>query len=362
MSSPCVSILVTTYNGARFIAETIDCVLAQSFTDFELLVVDDGSTDTTLDILAGCRDPRLRVVRTPRNLGVVGARNFGFVQLRGRYVATLDHDDLWRPTRLEAGIVLLEANPNLDFVGTRVMVMFPDRLEVGDRPGNPTPMLLRWMVLLDCPLVYSSLLFRRLAARRPDGGFVRPDVRYADDYELVLRLALVGDGARIDQPLTVYRVHGANTTESVRHEMRQHAVTILTEVYARWLGEGAAAAAERIVWHIARHYPASSLAELNEVGDDMERLLASFLATWSPAEADRRRIVDYARAAYWRAVRTNVRDGRVWLIGCYRRHSSLSMLGRVPVDVGVSLLVGLARLVLRQVNRRVTGGAGAPKV
>ncbi len=92
---PRVSVLMTTYNGARFLAESIDSVLAQSFTDFELVVVDDASTDATPSILAGYADPRLRVIRNPVNLGVVGARNRGFADLRGVYVATIDHDDLW---------------------------------------------------------------------------------------------------------------------------------------------------------------------------------------------------------------------------------------------------------------------------
>ena len=81
--APRVSVLMTTYNGERFIAESIDSVLGQGFRDFELVVVDDNSTDNTRPVLARYGDPRLKVLHNETNLGVVGARNRGFAALRG---------------------------------------------------------------------------------------------------------------------------------------------------------------------------------------------------------------------------------------------------------------------------------------
>ena len=93
-AQPRVSVLMTIYNGARTIGASIASVLAQTMPDFELVVIDDASTDATPDILAGIGDSRLRVIRAERNLGVVGARNLGFMACRGTYVAAHDHDDL----------------------------------------------------------------------------------------------------------------------------------------------------------------------------------------------------------------------------------------------------------------------------
>ena len=92
--APLVTVLMTTFNGARLIGESIDSVLAQTFRDFELLIVDDGSTDDTARILAGYRDPRLRVLHNSGNLGVVKARNIGFAASLGDYIAAQDHDCL----------------------------------------------------------------------------------------------------------------------------------------------------------------------------------------------------------------------------------------------------------------------------
>src|SRR5260370_39420585 len=96
---PRVSVLMTTYNGAAFIRQSINSVLGQSFRDFELIVVDDGSSDTTAAILASYDDQRLRVIRNARNLGIVVARNRGFAAVRGGYVAALDPDDMSSPNR-----------------------------------------------------------------------------------------------------------------------------------------------------------------------------------------------------------------------------------------------------------------------
>ena len=126
-AAPTVSVLMTTWNGAAFIAEAIASVLAQSFTDFELIVVDDGSTDETGQVLAGIGDRRLRVLRQAMNGGVVAARNVGFAAARGRYVAALDHDDLSHPQRLARQVAYLEAHTRVVLVATEIEIEDPAR-------------------------------------------------------------------------------------------------------------------------------------------------------------------------------------------------------------------------------------------
>src|SRR5947199_1042993 len=99
-SGPLVSVLMATYNGERYIRQSIDSILSQSFADFELIIVDDGSTDSAPTLLQSYSDSRLRVLRNPGNLGVVGSRNRAFAESRGVYVASHDHDDLIRPRRI----------------------------------------------------------------------------------------------------------------------------------------------------------------------------------------------------------------------------------------------------------------------
>lgn len=105
---PCVSVIVPLYQTERYIAQALDSVLAQSFTDFEVIVVDDGSSDSGPAIARAYSDPRIRVV-TQANRGLAGARNTGIREARGRYIALLDADDAWHPCKLDCLVAILDA-------------------------------------------------------------------------------------------------------------------------------------------------------------------------------------------------------------------------------------------------------------
>ena len=117
MTSPLVSVVLPVRNGAADLPKAIDTILAQTFTDFELIVVNDGSTDGTAAVLDAIRDPRVRVVHQ-ENMGLAAALNRGISLARGRYIARQDHDDWAKPTRLEKQVAFMEANPDCALVGT----------------------------------------------------------------------------------------------------------------------------------------------------------------------------------------------------------------------------------------------------
>jgi glycosyltransferase involved in cell wall biosynthesis len=344
--APRVSVLMTTYNGERFIAESIDSVLGQSFSDFELVVVDDNSTDNTRAILARYDDPRVRILHNATNLGVVGARNRGFVALRGAYVATLDHDDLWVPTRLRAGVDCLDSNLGTVLVATRTTVLEEGALGPPARTfSDISPMLFHWILLMTCPVVYSSLLFRRDAARRDDGTFLRPDLRYADDHELMLRLAVAGRVEMLDEDLTIYRVHGSNTTRRVYDEMHLKAVTMLTESYARFLDDDAADAARLVALHVTRGYPVPDRRTSRRLGGLLTRLTDAFIKAYHPDASDRARIERFAGEMYWRVLRAGIRGGLVWCIGDYWHPPGSTVQPKAALgDMAGSVAAGLLRL------------------
>ena len=118
-SAPRVSVIVATYNRDMMIGEAIKSVLEQKMTDFELLVVDDGSTDRTVEVVESIRDPRLRLIRHERNRGIPSARNSGLEAASGQYIAWLDSDDLARPDRLGVQADFLDRNPAIAMVGSR---------------------------------------------------------------------------------------------------------------------------------------------------------------------------------------------------------------------------------------------------
>jgi glycosyltransferase involved in cell wall biosynthesis len=332
---------MTTWNGAASIGASIASILGQSFTDFELVVVDDGSTDGTATILAGITDPRLRVLRPPRNLGIVGARNLGFAACQGEYLAALDHDDLSHPDRLARQVAHLDQHAGVVLLGTGVEIESAGRRHAVDHPPRPTPLLLRWMLLVGNPFAWSSVMIRTAALHRL-GGFLRPEAEYADDFDLYHRLLTVGEADRLEAVLTTYRWHASNTTHTQGGPLNARAATVLAEAYRPLLGKEAPAAAALVVRHLSDRQPVPDAATLARLRDMLARLLAGFCAGLPLAS---RAEVEAATAwLWWRVVRAAVRSGNPALIRLRARQPGLRRGFRPGMmDLAASLGIGLLR-------------------
>ena len=138
MKAPAVSVIMPVFNGRRYLAKAIASVLAQTFADFELIVVDDGSTDRTPEILARFaeNDARIRIVSRP-NTGIVGALNDAIAVARGEFLARMDADDLCEPERFAKQVEYLRAHPDCVIHGTQIL-----RIDPGDLPIGPETQLL----------------------------------------------------------------------------------------------------------------------------------------------------------------------------------------------------------------------------
>jgi glycosyltransferase involved in cell wall biosynthesis len=205
---PLVSIVIPTYNRAGVISRTIDNVLRQTYRNFELIIVDDGSTDNTLSVLDRYSG-RVRVV-AQRNSGPAVARNHGARISSGEIIAFQDSDDLWSPTKIERQVALLETdrsipcclcNVVMSLVDGKPFTSFDHSLVRLDRAQGV------WLNVLDV-LATRFILFNQAAAIRRKafekvGGF-RSDLKYLEDYDLPLRLALEGPWAFIREPLVSY--------------------------------------------------------------------------------------------------------------------------------------------------------------
>ncbi len=126
--APGISVLMPAYNAEQYVGEAIDSVLLQTLGDFELIVVDDSSTDGTANLLARVQDPRLRVLTNSANLGIAKSLNRAVAMARGRYIARIDHDDLCLPTRLAQQKELLDARADVVLVASAMTQMVNGRL------------------------------------------------------------------------------------------------------------------------------------------------------------------------------------------------------------------------------------------
>jgi glycosyltransferase involved in cell wall biosynthesis len=217
-AAPVASIVVPAYNSARTVEDTIRSLLRQTFTDFEVIVVDDGSTDHTAEVVARFSDPRLRLIRQP-NRGLAGAHNTGIFHARGEYVGFCDADDLWVPEKLELHIEHLKANRNvgISFSGSMLIDEFGRSLGMEQKPRLKN--ITAAHVFKRNPIGNgSSAVIRREAlddfAYRPAAGSDRPwwfdeTFRQSDDIEGWTRFALTLDWRieGIPGALTQYRIH-----------------------------------------------------------------------------------------------------------------------------------------------------------
>jgi glycosyltransferase involved in cell wall biosynthesis len=234
-----VTVVIPAWNGARFLAETLRSVAGQAQSGVELILVDDGSTDSTLDIVTAM-SPQAIVLEQP-NSGVSSARNHGLQAARGRYVIFLDQDDVWHPLQLQRQVAWLEANPQ---TGAAVCPhhhwhpvggVYPEPESVwGPDPGLCVVEDFTGYVyhhfLADCWALTSGTLLRRDAVMAA-GGFDET-LPYSEDWDLWLRLSRATQFALLRWPPTLYRHHPVQGSRSVR--MRNHRVELLERYAARY--------------------------------------------------------------------------------------------------------------------------------
>jgi glycosyltransferase involved in cell wall biosynthesis len=208
---PRVTVVTPVYNGAVFLREAIDSILRQTFTDFEYLIIDDGSTDATPAFLheAARADTRIRVV-TQAHAGIAVARNTGITLARADLLAHQDADDLSLPDRLARQVAFLDAHPGVVMVGTFGRVI-EGGITLFRELRNPTDSAtLRKGMLRNAGFLNGSLMMRRWAVQEV-GGY-DPSFAVLSDYDLWLRLAERFELANIPEALYVLRRHEASTT------------------------------------------------------------------------------------------------------------------------------------------------------
>ncbi len=204
---PHVSVLVAVHNGERYLRSALESILRQTVSDLELLVVDDGSTDSTPVVLAAVEDPRLRVIRNDERLGLAGALNRGLDEVSGRYIARMDADDIALPHWLEHVLDRLTAEPDVALVGAGVLeIVSTGQLGEVHVPESGVAVT-RWHSHFSAsPFFHNTVAF--------DGElFERHRLRYdesfgeSEDYELWTRVLELAEADAVAEPLVLYRFH-----------------------------------------------------------------------------------------------------------------------------------------------------------
>ncbi len=198
-----VTVIIPAYNAEKFIEQTIDSVLAQTFQDFEIIVINDGSRDKTAEIV-NSYGFSVRCIQTT-NGGVSRARNLGINNALGEYIAFLDSDDLWEPTKLEKQVALLDENPNIGLCFTALERVDQNLKLIGKTEAHNYPDFCEALLLYSCVVTgsCSSVMLRTNIAKQT-GGFDTVFTNY-EDWEYWLQLSLVTEFAPISEYLVKYR-------------------------------------------------------------------------------------------------------------------------------------------------------------
>ncbi|WP_411819060.1 glycosyltransferase family 2 protein [Hyphococcus formosus] len=220
---PLISVVMTVMNEVQYIRLAIDSILQQSLSDFEFIIIDDGSTDATPDILRDYanRDTRVRILTNATNLSVPKSANIGMANARGKYIARMDADDIAMPERFARQVDALERNPDIVLIGTGHEFIDSEGNVKSVHPHGSSPHIFDWISIFRPPLIQSSAMFRRSVIEQ-ENLYYDHDFNRAADFEFWHRLLQHGRGSEIPGVYVQYRTHDRNV--STRFASKQHEV------------------------------------------------------------------------------------------------------------------------------------------
>jgi glycosyltransferase involved in cell wall biosynthesis len=258
MPSPKISVIMPIYNGERYLSEAIESTLNQTFSDFEFLILDDGSTDRSSSIISGYNDPRIKVF-SHANRGLAATLNRGIALAAGKYIARQDQDDLSLPERFERQITFLENNPRVGMVGTwaKIFEGSDETSRVHDHPAKNY--LLKFDLMFNNPFVHSSVMIRKTVLEQVGGYSTDKSRQPPEDYELWSRIARISDVANIPEVLHVYR--------EVPHSMSRDGLNPFLERVVR-------ISSENIAWVLGKEEPDESIGDISAIVHSARHILS----------------------------------------------------------------------------------------
>ena len=217
---PRVTVLMPVYNGETHLREAVGSILGQTYQDYEFLIINDGSTDRSAEIIGSYADPRIRLVDNGTNRGLIATLNSGLVLAHGHYVARMDCDDISLPERLAKQVAFLDSHPEIGICGTWFKKIGTGKGKTVRWETNPAS--IRCGLLFDSMVGHPTVMIRNELVKK---HALHYDAAYknAEDFELWYRAAQYCDIANLDEVLLLYRMHPAQITQSQSAGQRETA-------------------------------------------------------------------------------------------------------------------------------------------
>lgn len=215
-----ISVILPVYNAAEYVEEAIKSILDQTYPNFELIILNDGSTDNSIDKIKLFKDSRIRLINDPQNRGLVYRLNQGLDLARGTYIARMDADDYSVPIRFEKQVAFLEAHPEIGVLSSWFEVM--ENAKIIKQPNDHEDILLR--MLTHCPITHPAVMIR--ASILKTGIRYKPKYFPVEDYHFWIDLVQHTKFANLPEPLLLYRWHEEKVSEKhmeAQNSMREDA-------------------------------------------------------------------------------------------------------------------------------------------
>jgi len=234
MKNPKVTVLMSVYNGERYLKEAVDSILRQTFEDFEFLIINDGCSYKATEIINSYNDSRMRIINNQKNIGLSKSLNKGLAIARGNYIARMDADDISLPGRLAKQVNFLETHQDVDVLGSAVQIIGDD-----EKPSIicqfPTVHgYIKWCLYFYNPIPHPTVMMRRQALERA-GGYSSSMI-YAQDYDLWRRMSGVARFANLPDVLLYLRKHESNISNSHLIQQWKDSIKISRQIISEVVG------------------------------------------------------------------------------------------------------------------------------
>lgn len=217
-----VSVIMAVYNAEDFVLQSIQSALNQTHQNLEIIICDDGSTDDSLQILLSIHDKRITILSNDKNSGVSATRNKCLAKATGNFIAILDADDLWEPTKIEKQIAFFDSEQGIGIVGTQVTEISEQGEFIGNRNFPTKNKEILDMRIWACPFLHSSIVVRREAMPKYNEQTIQ-----AEDWEIENDILTHWLGANLNERLVQYRIRDQNLTNSRPDEQRDEAFKVV---------------------------------------------------------------------------------------------------------------------------------------
>ncbi len=342
-----VSVLMAVYNGETYLDKAIISILQQSYEDFEFLIIDDASTDKTIEILRSYSDPRITVVRNETNFGLTKSLNIGLKLAKGKYIARQDCDDISYKLRLERQVQFLDLNPEVILVGAQSRIIDSDGkpLRSGAEEKETSKLSVIWQLMFDSPFIHSTVMFRKDIVHEKYGGYDE-QFRTSQDFVLWSKLSKENTLLNLNEILLDFRTHEKSVSSNYSVENLNRTAPIYIDNIVDVTGDRHSAADFVNVWLGAKRSSQFSIpAQKKKLLTSMiDNIYEKFVAKYPEAVHDK---------AVNKSVARKYRFCALYCISCSRLESIIAFYKAVSFDKNI-----LAKEMPQYLIRVLIGASG----